>query len=107
METTTNKNLRADAPTVNQVPGSGSVPEAISPTSATLSDVLTPRLGRPRNGRRSRPDYVQVTAYIPKHVHAGIMMRLTTDRYQDKKTLDFSGLVDELLTNWLSKQQGA
>jgi hypothetical protein len=35
------------------------------------------------------------------------MMRLTADRYQDNKTQDFSDLVGDLLSDWLSKQPEA
>jgi len=50
-------------------------------------------------GRRSDPSYTGVFAYIPKELNEDIKERLFR-----RKDLDFSGLVEELLSQWLTKQ---
>jgi hypothetical protein len=54
-----------------------------------------PRAGRPP-AKHSSPDYAQVTVYISKDVRGAVKMRL----FQDG--LEFSGLVERLLRNWLA-----
>jgi hypothetical protein len=68
-------------------------PEPLQPEEVSL-----PRKGRPA-GRRSDPDYEQVTAYIPKQVHQDIKLNLLIEQ----KT--FSGLIEELLVEYLSTQK--
>lgn len=51
------------------------------------------KIGRPR-GRRSNPDYEQVTAYIRRETYTAIKIALL----QKGKTRGFSELVEELLT---------
>lgn len=51
-------------------------------------------------GRRSDPSYTGVFAYIPKELNEDIKERLFR-----RKDLDFSGLVEELLSIWLAKQK--
>jgi hypothetical protein len=69
-----------------------------SPESPQPEGLAIPRKGRPA-GRRSDPDYEQVTAYIPKQIHQDIKLRLLIEQ----KT--FSGLIEELLTEYLSTQK--
>ena len=57
------------------------------------------RLGRPR-GKRSNPEYEQVTAYIPTSLYTQVKLRLIE---QDRK--EFSTLVEELLNNWIQKKR--
>jgi hypothetical protein len=57
------------------------------------------KLGRPR-GKRSNPDYEQVTAYIKKSTYTAIKIALL----QSDEGQEFSELVEELLTDWLSTQ---
>ncbi|MDV3002877.1 MAG: hypothetical protein N5P05_004532 (plasmid) [Chroococcopsis gigantea SAG 12.99] len=56
------------------------------------------RLGRPK-GKRSNPDYTQVTAYIGRDTHKRVKMALL-----ENEGGDFSELVDQLLLEWLSTQ---
>ncbi len=51
-------------------------------------------------GRRSDPNYIGVFAYIPKTVNEDVKEKLFK-----RKDLDFSGLVEDLLSQWLSKQR--
>ena len=52
--------------------------------------------GRPR-GKRSDPDFDQVTAYIRKHTHQGAKIALL----QEGRGQEFSELVEDLLAEWL------
>ena len=70
-------------------------------SSQTESDIsspkaLAPRRGRP-TGKRSDPDYEQVTAYIKKATHIDIKIALL----QDGQGREFSELVEDLLSEWL------
>ena len=52
-------------------------------------------LGRPR-GKRSNPDYTQVTSYIKKETHKSVQRVLL------EKEKEFSELIQELLEEWLA-----
>ena len=56
---------------------------------------LVKRLGRPP-GKRSDPDFEQVTAYILKETHQAVKIELLKNGRQE-----FSALVEELLQRWL------
>lgn len=49
-----------------------------------------------RVGKRSHPDYAQVTAYVRKDTHDEVMRSIYKRR-------EFSELVEELLIEWLKK----
>lgn len=53
--------------------------------------------GRPR-GKRSNPDYEQVTAYIRKETYKNVKKKLL----DDPDGRDFSTLLEELLDRWQS-----
>lgn len=62
---------------------------------------ITPEVKSVRTkGKRSNPDYTGAFAYIPSKLHEDIKIKLLR-----KKDLDFSGLVEELLTKWLNEQK--
>lgn len=54
-------------------------------------------VGRPKTGKRSSPDYEQVTAYIKKQTYKDIRIALL----QNGGEQEFSDLVEELLHQWL------
>jgi hypothetical protein len=54
--------------------------------------------GRPR-GKKTNPDYVQVTVYLRKDNHTAARKLLLDNRRQ------FSDLVDELVSEWISNQE--
>jgi hypothetical protein len=56
---------------------------------------LVKRLDRPP-GKRSDPDFEQVTAYIRKETHKAVKIELLKNGRQE-----FSELVEELLQQWL------
>lgn len=73
----------------------GIVPEAIAPPAAPPSPA--PRKGRPP-GKRSNPEFEQVTAYVPGELYRKVKIRLL----EDGKGQEFSELVADLLTGWLA-----
>ena len=69
---------------------------AVKPAPLVVS---TKRRGRGRPpGKRSNPDFEQVTAYIRKHTHQGVKIALL----QEGKGQEFSELVEGLLAKWLN-----
>lgn len=66
---------------------------------AEAPQALAPRRGRP-TGKRSDPDYEQVTAYIRKNTHKDIKIALL----QDGQGREFSELVEDLLSGWLKSR---
>ena len=73
----------------------------ISPPAS--NDVSVPRpgvRGRPR-GKRSNPDFEQITAYISKQTHVNTKIALL----QEGEGREFSELVEELLSTWLQSQK--
>jgi len=54
------------------------------------------RRGRPR-GKRSHPDFEQVSAYISRRTHLSVKIALL----QEGQGREFSELVEELLSQWL------
>ena len=71
-----------------------------SPTPAASSKPDNPRLGRPATGKRSDPDFDQVTAYIRHETYQAVKIVLL----QEGGKRDFSSLTEELLTKWLKSQ---
>ena len=55
--------------------------------------------GRPC-GKRSDPDFEQVTAYIRKQTHQGVKIALL----QEGKGQEFSELIEVLLAKWLGSR---
>lgn len=51
-------------------------------------------------GKRSDPDYEQVSAYIRKETYRNVKIALL----QEEEKRDFSDLVEALLSEWLSNQ---
>ncbi len=64
------------------------------------------RTGRPAIGKKSNPNYRQVTAYIRKDLYRDVTDMLYEEgRGQDTKRKEFSELVDELLERWRQERQ--
>ena len=55
--------------------------------------------GRPKSGKSSNPEFVQVTAYVEEAVHLAVKKALI-----DAKDTDFSDLVNELLKKWVKSR---
>ena len=71
---------------------------APEPAPVAMTTKLRGR-GRPR-GKRSDPDFDQVTAYIRKHTHQGAKIALL----QEGRGQEFSELVEDLLAEWLQER---
>ncbi len=56
--------------------------------------------GRPASGKRSNPDFEQVTAYIRKRTHADVKIALLREGQRQ----EFSALVENLLAEWLASR---
>ena len=65
--------------------------------SSNVQIIESPRSrGRPA-GKRTDPEYNQVTAYIRKSTHHAVKVRLL----QEEQGTEFSELVEQLLSAWL------
>lgn len=60
----------------------------------------TKRRGRPATGKRSDPDFEQVSAYIKKETYRDVKIALSREG-RDRK---FSELVETLLSKWLQSR---
>ena len=70
-----------------------------APAENNYSHTVSAR-GRPRNGKRSNPDYKQISALIRKDTHRSVV-RILLD---DGESRDVSDLLQELLQSWLSSR---
>lgn len=60
--------------------------------------------GRPRTGKRSDPNYTQITAYISKETHRAIKLALLQEANgSEVKEREISELIEEQLLSWLKK----
>jgi hypothetical protein len=66
-----------------------------------VPDARKPKIGRPP-GKRSNPEYEQVTSYVRKDTYKGVKVALI----QAGEKKQFSDLVEELLTEWLAGSKG-
>jgi ribosome-binding protein aMBF1 (putative translation factor) len=66
-------------------------PKKVSPTTKAP----TPKRA---TGKRSDPDFTQITAYVRKDTHQDVMQAIYKQR-------EFSDLIQELLAAWLKKQK--
>ena len=87
----------------------GAETAAVSPAQGqpvTPSAVpMVPAIGRP-GGKKSDPNFKQVTAYIPEQLHtnATIALRLANQIRVDADKEDFSELLTRLLADWYQSQ---
>ena len=63
--------------------------------------------GRP-SGRRSDPDYTQISAYVPLELLHEVQELLLQERKlrRLRSGVDVSGLVEKLLTDWVKQRRG-
>jgi hypothetical protein len=59
-----------------------------------------PKLGRPR-GKRTNPDFVQITAYIRKDTHRNVKIQLL----KEGKGKELSEVIEDQLSDWLRKHK--
>ncbi len=55
----------------------------------------------PMRGKRSHPDYTQAPAFVRKDTYKAVKIALLND----ERGLDYSDLVEELLTAWLENKK--
>jgi hypothetical protein len=60
----------------------------------------SPTVGRPKTGKRSNPDYTQVSAWVKRDTYRRVMDRL----YVKENRREFSDLVQERLEAWLKER---
>jgi hypothetical protein len=79
-----------------------SVAPAVSPASPIPESTYT-RLARPKTaaGKRSDPNYKQISAYVPKVLYKDIQVLLL------QREKDFSDLLEELLAAWYAREGNA
>ena len=84
----------------------GEVDKSVKQVKKSPPSIVEPgsepvKKGRPK-GKRSNPDFEQVTAYVRSKTYRQTKIALL----QQSELEDFSELVEELLTEWLSTQKG-
>jgi len=72
--------------------------EEVSAIETEVKATSGKKRGRPQ-GKRSDPDYLQISAYIKKDTYTKIKIALL----QSNSDLDFSELIESLLQDWLEK----
>ncbi len=77
-------------------------PEPVPPpvSTATPAPITPLKMGRPP-GKKTDPNYTQVTVYLRKDVHNAARKLLFDDRRQ------FSDLVDDLVSRWIADSRKA
>jgi len=65
----------------------------------TAEQLVNRRRGRP-SGKRTNPDYQQVTVYLPRALHDQVKIKLIQEGRKE-----FSELVENLLINWIYKRK--
>lgn len=55
----------------------------------------------PMRGKRSHPDYTQAPAFVRKDTYKAVKIALLND----ERGLDYSDLIEELLTAWLTNKR--
>lgn len=61
--------------------------------------------GRPATGKRSNPDYKLYAHYLKKRTHRQVAAKLAAIHAEDDQQPDLSDLVQELLEDWLARQE--
>lgn len=90
-----------------QARGEEEVPPVEPESAPTSSEPEPKKRGRP-SGRRSDPNYTQISAYIPLELLHEVQDLLLQERRRKRlrSGVDVSGLVETLLKEWASKQKG-
>jgi hypothetical protein len=88
---------RTTAP-ADPIPEVKAEPEPAAPPPPPA--VVAPKMGRPA-GKKTNPEYTQVTVYLRKEVHRQAKKLLIDDGRE------FSELVDELVSRWASDTQSS
>jgi hypothetical protein len=83
-------------------------PPSVKAVSTNEETILKRPVGRPP-GRRSDPDYTQISAYIPLDLLQEVQDALSQERRILKKRTPrpVSDLIEQLLSEWLKEQKKA
>lgn len=65
------------------------------------AEATKPKIGRPATGKRSNPDYRQVSAWIRRDTYDRVTRRL----FLRENRREFSDLVQALLEDWLASSR--
>jgi hypothetical protein len=108
-----------EEPVIQEVPEESSpavAPVVGTPPAATVDAAPTdaeqgspPRQTGRTTGKKSDPNYRQVTAYVRRDLYKDVSDALYDESrgYPDAKRKEFSELVDELLETWLKGRPGS
>ena len=80
--------------------------EALSQDAEELEESIgskKTRRGRPRGGKRSNPDYVQLTSYVHEENLDNAKAALTKEKRQTGHKRDMSELIDSLLAFYVQE----
>lgn len=92
----TAKRSQPDEPGPSVVEIAADLKTKIEPPVDEPSKPIKQRRNRVKTGKRSDPSYTQVGCYLPRSLNNQVKVKLIDD------SRDFSDLVAELLTDWLS-----
>ena len=82
----------------NTPPPSPAPVEEVAPVVETPAvSEAKPGRGRPATGKKSNPEYCQTSVSVRKETHKRVKMALLSDG----NGVDFSDLVEDLLSGWL------
>jgi hypothetical protein len=77
-----------------------------TPEPSPAAPVVSRGPGRPPGGKRSNPDYEQVSHYIRADTHKEVKKLLLDEKPRpDKSRRDMSDLIEELLSEWVSNRK--
>jgi hypothetical protein len=68
--------------------------------AATTTESVPPQRRGRRSGKRSDPDYEQITAYVRRETYRDVKIALL----RDDKVADVSELLENLLSDWLKSR---
>ena len=73
------------------------------PERAEQPKTVRSKRGRPATGKRSEVGVVQVSAYMDRDTHLQAKIKLLEIAQRTGKKQDFSGLIQELVSQWLRR----
>ena len=88
------------AATPTQSEGKLAVDNVAASSSEAVQTPLAKKMGRP-SGKRSDPKFTQVTAYIQSQTYRDVKVALL----MGQEPQEFSELIEDLLSQWLSTQK--
>lgn len=102
------ENPKATSPAVAPIVKTLHAPTAEAASAEAEQGSPTRQTGR-TTGKKSDPNYRQVTAYVRRSLYKNVSDALYDESrgYPDAKRKEFSELVDELLETWLKDRTGS